>query len=250
MHKPLQGAAWIRGGRSECEPATAPKRVYHLVLLGAPGAGKGTQAALLAERLGPCHLSTGDLFRAGPELDPCDHTPALAAALQHMRRGELVPDVTVLGLVRERRGCLSCRGGFLLDGFPRTMAQAEALDRILTAEHLGLDAVLDYQLPLERVVARLSGRRSCALCQTVFHLQTRPPRAEGVCDRCGGRLERREDDRPDAVRVRMAAYEHDTALLSQHYRRRGLLRVVSAEGSPEEVHARSLLAVAGLELRP
>jgi adenylate kinase len=107
-----------------------------------------------------------------------------------------------------------------------------------------LDAVLDYQLPLEQVVARLGGRRFCSLCQAVFHLQARPARGEGVCDRCGGRLERREDDRPEAVRVRMAAYEHETALLSRHYRRRGLLRVVSAEGSPEEVYARSLLALA------
>ncbi len=244
MDQPPRGAAWIRGGRGECEPDTAPARVYRLVLLGAPGAGKGTQASLLAERLGACHLSTGKLFRAAPELGPCDHTPALAAALEHMRRGELVPDPTVLGLVRERRGCLGCRGGFLLDGFPRTMAQAEALDRILTAEHVRLDAVLDYRLPLDQVVARLGGRRFCASCQAVFHLQARPPRAEGVCDRCGGRLERREDDRPEAVRVRMAAYEHDTALLSQHYRRRGLLRLVSAEGSPEEVYARSLLALA------
>ena len=176
MDKPPQGAAWIRGGRGECEPDTAPERVYHLVLLGAPGVGKGTQAALLAQRLGPCHLSTGDLFRAAPELDPCDHTPALAAALELMRRGDLVPDATVLGLVRERRGCLRCRGGFLLDGFPRTMAQAEALDRILTAEHVRLDAVLDYQLPLEQVVARLGGRRSCASCQAVYHLQARSPR--------------------------------------------------------------------------
>lgn len=243
MEKPPKGAAWIRGGRGECAPDTAPKRVYHLVLLGAPGAGKGTQAALLAERLGPCHLSTGDLFRAAPELAPCDHTPALAAALEQMRRGELASDATVLGLVRERLGCLRCRGGFLLDGFPRTMGQALALDRILTAEDVRLDAVLDYQLPLERVVARLAGRRFCASCQAVFHLQARPPRGEGACDRCGGRLEAREDDRPDAVRVRMAAYEHDTTPISEHYRRRGLLEVVSAEGSPEEVYERSLRAL-------
>src|SRR6185295_16263297 len=138
-----RGAAWIHGGRGDCEPATDPERAYRLVLLGAPGAGKGTQAALLAARLGGCHLSTGDLFRAAPELAPCDHTPALAAALEHMGRGELVPDATVLGLVRERRGCLGCRGGFLLDGFPRTLPQAEALDRLLAAEHVRLDAVLD-----------------------------------------------------------------------------------------------------------
>ena len=113
------------------------------------------------------------------------------------------------------------------------MAQAEALDRILTAEHVSLDAVLDYQLSLEQLVARPGGRWFSRSCQAVFHLQARPA-GEGTYDRCGGRLERCEDDRPDAVRVRIAAYEHDTAPLSEHYRRRGLLQVVSAEGSPEE----------------
>jgi adenylate kinase len=218
--------------------------VYHVVLLGPPGAGKGTQAGLLAERLGACHLSTGDLFRAARQLDACDRTPALAAALEHMGRGELVPDATVLDLVRERRGCLRCRGGFLLDGFPRTVAQAEALDGLLAAEGVRLDAVLNYELPVEQVVARLGGRRSCPACRAVFHLEARPPQVEGVCDRCGGLLERREDDRPQVVRIRMLAYERDTAPLADHYRRRGLLRVVSAEGAPEEVRARSLAALA------
>jgi len=180
MKKPPQGAAWIRGGRGECEPDTAPKRVYHLVLLGAPGAGKGTQAALLAERLGPCHWSTGELFRAAPALDPCDHTPALAAALEHMRRGELVPDATVLGLVRERRGCLRCRGGFLLDGFPRTLAQAEALDRILAAEHVKLDAVLARgglcaEPPRSRLISSRPARQ-----QSETRSPTAPSDADGV----------------------------------------------------------------------
>ena len=244
MGEPPQGEAWIRGGPGVCEPIAARGPVRRLVLLGPPGSGKGTQAALLAERLGTCSLSTGELFRAVQRLEPGARTPALTAALEHMRRGGLVPDATVLAVVRERQACLACRGGFLLDGFPRTIAQAEALDRLLAAERVKLDAVLCYALPIECVVGRLGGRRYCAACRAVFHLEARPPRVEGVCDRCQGRLEPREDDRPEAVRIRMEAYARSTAPLADHYRRLGLLRVVSAEGPPEEVCARSLHALA------
>ena len=134
-------------------------------MLGAPGVGKGTQAELLCANLGACHLSTGDIFRAAKALDPGERTPALTAALDYMRRGDLVPDETVLALVAERVGCLRCEGGFLLDGFPRTVAQAEALEKLLAGEHLALDAVLSYELPLEQVVSRLSGRRTCPNCK-------------------------------------------------------------------------------------
>jgi adenylate kinase len=237
------GRAWIHGG-NECAPGRVPGRVRRLVLLGPPGVGKGTQAALLAARLGACPLSTGDVFRAARQLEPGARTPAQDAALEHMRRGELVPDATVLALVAERRACLACRGGFLLDGFPRTVGQAEALDALLVGERVGLDAVFSYTLPLDRVVARLGGRRYCAVCGAVFHLEARPPRVEGLCDRCHGRLEPREDDRREAARTRMQAYARSTAPLADHYRRQGLLRVVSAEGSPEEVCARSLRALA------
>jgi adenylate kinase len=244
MKKPPPRTAWFRALADACAPDEAPARAYRLVLLGPPGVGKGTQAALLTERLGACHLSTGDLFRAGGRLDGRDHSPALAAALGHIRRGELVPDATVLDLVRERHACLRCRGGFLLDGFPRTIAQAEALDRLLAAEDVLLDSALRYELPLERLVARLTGRHWCRSCRAVFHVDARPPRTEGLCDACGGRLERREDDHPQAVRIRMRAYESETQPLAEHYRRQGLLRVVSAEGSPEEVHTRTLAALA------
>jgi adenylate kinase len=198
---------------------------------------------LLSARLGACHLSTGDVFRTARQLDSRECTRALETALEHMRRGELVPDATVLAVVRERRACLACHGGFLLDGFPRTIAQAEALDRLLAAERVKLDAVLSYTLPLDQVVARLGGRRYCAACRAVFHLETRPSRVAGVCDRCQGRLEQREDDRPEAVRNRMEAHDRSAAPLADHYRHLGLLRVVSAEGSPEEVCARSLRAL-------
>jgi adenylate kinase len=237
-------ATWLKGAAFPCSIEPAPRaRPYRLVLLGAPGVGKGTQAELLGERLGPCQLSTGDVFRAAKSLDPCDRTPALNQALDYMKRGELVPDTTVLDMVRERVGCLRCQGGFLLDGFPRTVAQAEALEKILAEEQLKLDAVLSYDLPLERIVARLSGRRTCAACKAVYHLENRPPKKAGVCDQCGGELFQREDDRPEAIRVRMEAYEKSTAPLADFYRRRNLLVSVSAEGSPEEIYNRAVEAL-------
>jgi adenylate kinase len=160
-----------------------------------------------------------------------------------MRRGDLVPDETVLALVAERVGCLRCDEGFLLDGFPRTVAQAEALEKLLAGEKVRLDAVLSYELPLEQVVSRLSGRRTCAGCKAVFHTQTRPPKVADVCDHCGGKLYQREDDRPESIRVRMEAYERSTAPLADFYRHRKLLVSISAEGSPEEIFKRTLDAL-------
>jgi adenylate kinase len=214
-----------------------------LVLLGAPGVGKGTQAELLCANLGACHLSTGDIFRAAKALDPGDRTPALTAALDYMRRGDLVPDETVLAMVAERLSCLRCEGGFLLDGFPRTVAQAEALELLLAGEKLRLDAVLSYDLPLDQIVARLTGRRTSPDCKAVFHVETRPPKIAGVCDHCGGTLCQREDDRPESIRVRMEAYERSTAPLANFYRRRNLLVSIPADGSPEQIFKRTLDAL-------
>ncbi len=232
---------WLRGGTARCRiPAKTQKRPRRLVLLGAPGVGKGTQAEMLCAKLGACHLSTGDVFRAAKGLKADKCTPALTAALQYMRRGELVPDETVLALVGERLKCLRCKGGFLLDGFPRTVPQAEALDRLLESQRVRLDAVLSYDLPLEQVVARLSGRRTCAKCKAVFHVTARPPKSEGICDHCGSELYQREDDRPESIRVRMAAYETSTAPLADFYRQRELLLPIQAEGSPEAIFERTL----------
>ena len=236
--------AWLQAGTAQCEPPPVPQQhPRRLVLLGAPGVGKGTQAELLCANLGACHLSTGDIFRAAKALNPAERTPTLTAALEFMRRGDLVPDETVLALVAERVGCLRCEGGFLLDGFPRTVAQAEALENLLAGENLKLDAVLSYELPLEQVVARLSGRRTCPNCKAVFHVETRPPKVAGVCDHCGGKLYQREDDRPESIRVRMEAYERSTAPLADFYRRRKLLLPISAEGSPEAIFKRTLDAL-------
>jgi len=233
-------AAWLKGPTASCLiPPQAQTHPRHFVLLGAPGVGKGTQAELLSARLGPCQLSTGDIFRAAKSTAECERSPALNLALDAMRKGELVTDETVLAMVKERTACLRCAGGFLLDGFPRTVAQAEALTEILAQENVQLDAVLSYELPLETIVARLSGRRTCEKCKAVFHVQSKPPRVEGVCDHCGGTLIQREDDRPESIKVRMAAYESSTAPLADYYRKQNLLVSISADGSPEAIYQRT-----------
>jgi len=234
-------AAWLKGGAAECSTQPlAPNRAYRLVLLGAPGVGKGTQAELLSSRLGSCQLSTGDVFRAAKSVDACDRSPKLNEAIEFMKRGDLVPDETVLGIVGERAKCLRCRGGFLLDGFPRTVTQADALDKLLGEQRTELDAVLSYELPIEEIVSRLGGRRTCEQCKAVFHAESIPPKTEGICDHCGGILLQREDDRPEAIRVRMEAYEQSTRPLAEFYAKRGLLQTVSAEGSPQQILQRTL----------
>lgn len=233
--------AWLKGGNARCLMSPQKvKRAWRLVLLGAPGVGKGTQAELLCEGLGTCHLSTGDVFRTAKRLNAADRTPAIESALQFMRNGALVPDQTVLDMVGERLRCLHCSGGFLLDGFPRTVAQASALDALLEKEELNLTAVIDYELPLDQVVARLSGRRTCPGCNAVFHITANAPRVEGLCDHCGGKLYQREDDRPEAIQVRMAAYEKSSRPLIDYYREQGILVAVAAVGSPDDIFHRTL----------
>src|ERR1700690_2425905 len=181
----LERAAWLQGPGAQCDPVPAAARVsWRLVLLRAPGVGKGTQADLLNQRLGACHLSTGDVFRAAKGRNECDLSPAMKAALEYMKRGDLVPDTTVWEVVRERSGCLRCGGGFILDGFPRTLSQAEALKQHMENEKLLLSAVVNYELPLDEIVKRLSGRRTCEKCKAVFHVINKAPRVEGVCDHC------------------------------------------------------------------
>lgn len=237
-------SAWLKGPSFHCE--VVPPAIAHpwrLVLLGAPGVGKGTQAQPLSQQLGTCHLSTGDVFRVAKSLGKDERSPAMSAALEYMRRGDLVPDATVLQMVRERVNCLRCHGGFLLDGFPRTVAQAEALQVVLQEHSLALNAVLNYELPIDEVVTRLSGRRTCETCRAVYHVTARPPSKEGVCDQCGGPLVQREDDRPESVRVRMEAYEKNTAPLTEFYRRLGLLVPIPAQGLVEATLNRTLAAL-------
>ncbi|MGO9244807.1 MAG: adenylate kinase family protein [Verrucomicrobiia bacterium] len=237
-------SAWLKGPAFPCE-AIPPNvaRPWRLVLLGAPGVGKGTQAELLTQRLGACHLSTGDIFRTTKFLGEDERSPAMSAALEYMRRGDLVPDATVLQMVGERVNCLRCRGGFLLDGFPRTVAQAEALQALLRKQNLALDAVLNFELPIDEIVARLAGRRTCNACKAVYHVTGRPPKKEGICNQCGGPLVQREDDRPESVRVRMEVYEKSTAPLTDFYRRLGLLVPVAAQPFAEATLVRTLAAL-------
>jgi len=239
--------AWLKAGAAVCVPAPrkAAGKAWRIVLLGAPGIGKGTQAELLCERLGTCHLSTGDIFRNAKCLQESEQTPSMKDAVRFMRQGALVPDETVLGLIRDRLRCLRCEGGFLLDGFPRTVPQAEALEQILRDEKVNLSAVLNYELPIDRIVARISGRRTCSKYKAVYHVSTRPPKVADLCDHCGGELFQREDDRPESVEVRMKAYETSTRPLISFYQQRGLLVSISAEGSPEEIYQRTRLLALG-----
>jgi adenylate kinase len=242
-------AGWFQVSQECSEPTAAKSSPWRLVLLGAPGVGKGTQAFLLNQRLKACHLSTGDLFRAASKQSECDRSPAMKAAMDCMRRGELVSDATVWEMVRERATCIRCAGGFVLDGFPRTLGQAESLKQLMEAEKILLTAVVNYELPLAEIVARLSGRRTCEKCKAVFHVTRQPPIVESVCDNCGGPLFQREDDRPESITVRMAAYDRSTAPLIEFYKSLGLLLPVAATGSPDEICARtisSLVARAGV----
>jgi len=241
---PTDRAAWLKGPSGSCDLPKDREAAPRLILLGAPGVGKGTQAYLLNQRLGACHLSTGDVFRAAASRNGCEQTPAMKAALDYMRRGALVPDATVWAMVRERSACLRCPGGFILDGFPRTLGQAESLQQLMDGERLSLSAVVNYELPLEAIVARLGGRRTCRNCKSIFHVTEKPPRTEGACDQCGGPLYQREDDRPVAITVRMQVYRENTAPLIQFYGDLGLLLPVPATGSPEEICSRTLDALA------
>lgn len=213
-----------------------------LVLLGPPGAGKGTQAERLARATGALHVATGDMFRQAVR----EATPLGRLAKSFMDRGELVPDDVTVGLVRERLSQEDAAGGFILDGFPRTRPQAEALDRLLSELGRPLTAVLELAVPDDEVVRRLSGRRVCEACGRNYHVEFDPPARPGVCDACGGRLVQRDDDREETVRRRLEVYRRDTLPLRDFYARRGLLRSVPASGRPEDV-TRALLSAAGVE---
>lgn len=200
-----------------------------IVLLGPPGSGKGTQATAIARALGIPHLSTGDMLRAAAKAG----TPLGLEADRYMRAGELVPDRVVLGLLADELHRPGGGNGFLLDGFPRTVPQAEALGRLVR-----IDRVLSFELPEERLVDRLTGRRSCPVCGSVYNLTTQPPKDPARCDRDGTPLVQRADDRPEAVRTRLAVYDAQTRPLLEYYRARGLLTRVDAQGSVAEVGAR------------
>jgi adenylate kinase len=202
-----------------------------VVFLGPPGAGKGTQARRLAEAEGIPQVATGDILRqAGAQ-----GTPLGIEARSYMDRGLLVPDAVVVGRVAERLAQDDARKGFILDGFPRTVAQAEALERLLKDRELSLDRVLFFEVCEAELLRRLTGRRLCRSCGSPYHLAFSPPRRPGRCDRCGGELYQREDDGEATVRRRHLVYAEQTSPLLEYYRSRGLLVSVNGEGAPEAV---------------
>jgi len=210
-----------------------------LILMGPPGAGKGTQAKILSQRLGIPHVASGDLFR--------DHlhrrTPLGQLARQYMDRGELVPDDVTIGMIRERLEQPDCRDGVILDGFPRTLAQARALDEMLSEMGRSLVAVLYIRVREELLLRRLAGRWTCRTCGAVYHIEFNPPRIPGRCDLDGGTLYQREDDTEEVQRRRIQVYQEQTAPLVSFYRDRGLLVEVDGEQPIPEVTAALLQAI-------
>jgi len=190
-----------------------------VVFLGAPGVGNGTQADRIAAQYRLAKISTGDLLREAVR----NQTALGLEAKRYMDQGSLVPDAVVIGLVREKLADPRCENGFVLDGFPRTVPQAEALGAVLTSRGIALDRVVNFQVSREDIVRRLSGRRSCPKCQATFHLDFAPPKVGEVCDRCGEPLIQRSDDRRDAIEMRLKVYDEQTAPLVAYYQERRLL---------------------------
>ncbi len=211
----------------------------YLVLLGPPGSGKGTQAELLHEKLKLPHVASGDLFRENLR----NETELGLLAKKYMDKGQLVPDDVTIAMVRERLQQPDCAQGVILDGFPRTLAQAESLDEMLAGMGRRLNGVLYLAVPDEELVRRLSGRWICSQCQTPYHTLFNPPAEEGICDLCGGELYQRDDDKPETVRARLKVYHRQTAPLIDYYRRAGLLVEVDGAKDIESVNAALLDAI-------
>jgi adenylate kinase len=213
-----------------------------VVLLGPPGAGKGTQAKLLEQEFGAVQISTGDILRKAV----ADQSPLGKQAGDYITRGALVPDDVIIDLIAERLQQKDCARGFLLDGFPRTIPQAESLDAILKKLALSLNGVLSVQVPREVIIERLAGRRTCRKCGALSHVVFDPPNQAGVCDRCGGELFQRDDDQEETIANRLKVYEAQTAPLVDYYRRQGTLREIDGVGSIDQIRARVMTALGGL----
>jgi adenylate kinase len=213
-----------------------------VVLLGPPGAGKGTQAKLLQDKFGVCQISTGDILRHAV----AEQTALGKDASQYINRGALVPDSVIVDLVATRLQEKDCEKGFILDGFPRTIPQAESLDTILKQRGIGLNSVLSVQVPQDVIIERLAGRRTCRSCGALSHVTLSPSKKAGICDRCGGELYQRDDDREATIAHRLKVYDDQTAPLLNYYRGQGLLREIGGVGTVDEIRARVIAALGDL----
>jgi len=216
----------------------------YIIFLGAPGAGKGTQAAKVARELGLVHIATGDLFRQALE----EGNKLGIKARSYMERGELVPNQLTIAMVLERLSAPEGKGGAILDGFPRNLEQAEALDKALAQEGRSVDKVVYIKVSREKLMKRLSGRWLCRRCQTPYHITSSPPRVRGKCDRCGGELYQRPDDREESIKKRLKVYLAETAPLIDYYGRSGKLLEINGEGEVAEVAGRITTALKGASI--
>ena len=211
-----------------------------VIFLGPPGVGKGTQADFIAQKYEIPKLSTGDLLRESV----ANETPLGKEAKGYMTRGELVPDAVVVGLVEEKLTSPECQKGFLLDGFPRTVAQADQLSSYLASTGKGLDRVVYFSLSEDEIIRRISGRRSCPECKAVYHLESVPPKQAGICDVCGKSLIQRNDDKPETVESRLAVYQEQTAPLVEYYKSRKILGELDGAGLVSAVQERLVALLA------
>ena len=204
-----------------------------IIMLGAPGAGKGTQAKMIAEKFGIPHISTGDIFRANIK----NGTELGAKAKEYMDKGLLVPDELVVDLIMDRFKADDCKNGYILDGFPRTIPQAEALDKALSANGDSVDYAIDVEVPDENIVNRMSGRRACVGCGATYHIKYNPTKVEGKCDACGEALILRDDDKPETVKKRLDIYHEQTQPLIDYYSEKGALAEVDGTKDMKDVFA-------------
>ena len=202
-----------------------------IIMLGAPGAGKGTQAKRIVEKYGIPHISTGDIFRANIK----EGTELGMKAKEFMDQGLLVPDEVTIGMLLDRIKKEDCVNGYVLDGFPRTIPQAESLTKALEEMGQKIDYAVDVDVPDENIVSRMSGRRACITCGATYHVQFAPPKAEGICDKCGAELVLRDDDKPETVQKRLTVYHEQTQPLIDYYRRAGVLVSVDGTQSMDQV---------------
>lgn len=205
-----------------------------LLIFGPPGAGKGTQASIIAKDYNLVHISTGDMLRAAVK----EGTELGNLAKSYMDRGELVPDDVVIGIIRDVAKSSDSSNGYLLDGFPRTIPQAEALDRMLNSESLKVDKVVSVEVPDEEIIRRIGGRRVCEKCGAMYHKEYDPPKKAGICDKCGGSLFQRDDDTEDVIRKRLEVYSSQTLPLKAYYRNASVLREIDGLGSIDDVRSR------------